>query len=360
MAVLLLGGLGLRADVNIPVVDKCMAALRRGELPTYTTQRVCHREFTKTFEMLCEKYGVDENRLFKEPDRTDFYLYAVKMSMIYPEEHDGWPLFSNLSYICSKVLEDRLKVREDLFSRYSLLFRALDGGRGGVAFDQVKRLWSEDRFLAVQAIRYLTVAYEDYFWVADCFAYREAYADALTVAEIVSSVDEVKGLHVKADVLAKAGRHAEAERCYMQLAKEKGQLYPIARYYRSHPEIVGLNGKSYGTLFENLYRNVNPRRAKQSAAVDTPPKEGLVVANSEPTLHQSRVFDSYIIVAVDGFEVGNLHDYAVVVAKDYQKETMVVTCWNGTEYVTKTVKASERRILGCDLFEYRAPKGRSA
>lgn len=364
LAVLLAGCLfcfgELFADVSIPLVDKCMAAFRNGEAPNYSAKRACHIEFNRMYEILSKKYGVEHNRLFKEPDRTDFYLYAVKMSIIYPEEHGGWPLFSELSYACSAVLENRLKIREDFFSRYSLLFRAFDGGRETVAFDQVERLWRKDRFLAVQAIKYLTLACEDYFWVADCFTEREAYADALIVAHIVSGVDEIKGLYVKADVLAKASRHAEAEMCYMRLAKEKDYLYPIARYYRSNPDVVGLNGKTYGSLFENLYKNVNPRKATHFTEMDTPPEKGLVIANSEATLHRSRIFDRYIIVAVNGFEIGSLNDYAVVVASNHKKTTMEVTCWDGRQYVTKKVQTSERRILDCDLVEYREPQRRSS
>ena len=142
--------------------DAALKKIRAGQELSEDEREKCNKAFAAYFDKLCVKNEVQTNLEFSEKDRTDFFINAVKMSIIAPDTHGGWPFRSDLRLIALGGLKKRLEENYDPFIAFCTIFPALDAGDQEYAGKAEKKLMETDRFLAVLVSKWLVK-----FWIND-------------------------------------------------------------------------------------------------------------------------------------------------------------------------------------------------
>lgn len=143
------------AGVDSSIYGEAIRKLRAGQEISEAEKEKCHKAFLKYYADLETKHGTGDNTKFPEDDRTDYFITAVKMALIYPQQHGGWPTRSDLRYKVLSGLQKKLEKNDDLFLVFCTIFPALDTQHQDYAGQSMSRMMKEDPFLAKIAEKWI-------------------------------------------------------------------------------------------------------------------------------------------------------------------------------------------------------------
>ena len=142
--------------------DAALKKIRAGQELSAEEREKCNKAFAACFEQLCVKNETETYLAFSEKDRTDYFINAVKMAIIAPELHGGWPTRSDLRLVVLSGLKKRLEAGYDPFVAFCTIFPALDAGDQDYAGKAERILMRMDFFLADLASKWLAS-----YWLDD-------------------------------------------------------------------------------------------------------------------------------------------------------------------------------------------------
>ena len=137
------------------IYDRALQRIRIENKISKEEKKQCMDTFKKYYESLTKKYGTRNNTKFAEPDRTEFYINAVKMAFVNPQYHGGWPFHSSLRHRVLGNLKKRIEEEEDPFIMFCALFPVIDYEDRKYALDLYRKMAKKDSFLAQKAVEWL-------------------------------------------------------------------------------------------------------------------------------------------------------------------------------------------------------------
>jgi len=146
---------GAPLPANPSLYDAALKKIRAGRELTAEEKAKCNTAHQQYFDDLCVKNETPLNTQFPEKDRTDYYIYSVKMSIIDFNTHGGWPFQSDLRLMVLSGLKKRIEENNDPFVVFCSIFPALDAGEQEYAAQSFNKLLKADVFLADLAGQWL-------------------------------------------------------------------------------------------------------------------------------------------------------------------------------------------------------------
>lgn len=136
-------------DADKPsVFDAAVAKLRAGKKPTDEEKAACNEAFSELYDHYAEKNGIRNNMRWAEEDQMDYYFNAMKMAMIDPRTHGGWPVRSDIRFAVRETLKEKSRTSDDAHLLFCAFFPVFYSPDIEYAIDCYKRLEKADEFLA--------------------------------------------------------------------------------------------------------------------------------------------------------------------------------------------------------------------
>ena len=167
--------------------DAALKTLRSGEALAANQQQHCHQLFAQYHQELTRKYSGREIQNWDNPDRTDLYVAAIKMAIIHPEAHAGWPIESVLRLHVLDELKKRTQPPEDDFTWFCAIFPALWEADTAFAVTAYERLREKDPFLADITLDW-SQHFRDPYWLSKHYRANEQTENAAHVDEAMARV----------------------------------------------------------------------------------------------------------------------------------------------------------------------------
>jgi hypothetical protein len=146
---------GDAAKDGLSICEDAIQKMRSGkELPAEEIKK-CSAAFAQYYEDLSKKYETENNTDFPDTVRVEFYINAVKMAMINPSEHGGWPTVSPLRMEALSGLKKRIEDKNEAFAILGAIIPSLDSGDQGYAAEAMNKLSKNDPFLSQQAGKWI-------------------------------------------------------------------------------------------------------------------------------------------------------------------------------------------------------------
>lgn len=136
--------------------DAAIQKLRTGATLTEEEKTKCSEAWEQFYQGLFKKHEVEDNTALPEAARVEFFITALKMAMIDPSGHAGWPFRSDLRRVVLSGLKKRVEETNDLFVVFCTIFPALDAGDQEYAAQSMNKLIKGDQFLAQLAGKWMT------------------------------------------------------------------------------------------------------------------------------------------------------------------------------------------------------------
>lgn len=141
------------------IQDAAMQKLRKGEALTAEEKARCNAAHEEYYQRLAAKYDHCSNTEFPEPDRTDFFVNCIRMSLIDFSTHGGWAFSSDLKDVVYDGLKKKIEESHDPFVMFCAIFPALDADDEKSAVDYFNKLRAADVFLAKKVIEWAEGGY---------------------------------------------------------------------------------------------------------------------------------------------------------------------------------------------------------
>ena len=298
--------------------------------------------------ILFEKHNVGDNAKLPEPDRTDYFLNAIKMSLLDPKRHGGWAFRSPLSQAVRLELLHRLERRYDPFLAFSALFPALKRGETDYAVGAHEALVSSDAFLADKVIEW-SAEYQSgaldwlgghYLKTGQTNKVQQVVADARRIGTELA-------LMSAGELLERMGEYTEAETVFRQVRTEKRRNNVLSTLYSRHPQEVDANGISFLQHRDAMQKRLFPSGMQTVVLSEctAPPRFGMTFSDERGTLQSIGMQGGDVIVAVDGYRIENELQYTFVRNLDPDNDRMILVVWDGTRYAEIDVWVEDRRFL---------------
>lgn len=130
-----------------PVIDAAIAKLRKGEALLAEEVKQCEDEKGVYYAKLLEKYPINDNTKFGPSDKFQYYTVMIRMAMIDPKNHGGWPLRSTLREMVWKDYRKLTVDSKDPFVHFCAIFPFLSHGKLELAIPSAKFVQQNDPFL---------------------------------------------------------------------------------------------------------------------------------------------------------------------------------------------------------------------
>lgn len=344
------------------LVDRLVHKKRKGEKITEVEREQCLEAFQKYHEKLTEKHGTRRNYKFREPDRAEYYVRAVKMAIIFPRKHGGWPFRSRVRFSALPKLKELYEEREDPFLLFASIFPLVTINQTEEAAQAYQTLRKSDPFLAKMVSQWYTRPGRNPAWLMAHHLKHEEQRKALEVADVAISVARASdsGLRDIAQVLEKMGEYERAETSYKKYGERRIDPWFIVGFYSRHQDETGEHGPTLRKGFSKLKERYFPdgMRRVRVKDFDSPPRSGVLFAKTTPTLEQKGFQDDSVIVAVDGYQVDNPRQYMFVRAMAPDKRRLTLIFWDGEQYRQLTGKVDQRRRFGTGQMKTYRPEGK--
>lgn len=318
--------------------DDALNDMRDGKALSTERREVLRRDFDSFYQLLTTKHRVRDSARFGEPDRTNFFVAAMKMAILDPREHGGWGFVSELRENAVKNLTESALAGSDPYARFAYIFPAAALDRpwqAAIAFDRLRR---EDRWLAGEAMRLASnFGFDPMQWIR---IYLEAgrTADALDVAEMAAASGTPKGLEMKALLLEKLNRLEDAAAAYRVLGEKTGLRAVSAGFFTRHPSA------SANASLAELERTIFPEGVKELPTGPLP-VAGVTLGNGVSEGWKNVLRPGEIIVGVDGKQVAT-SDQALFVAWKASGPVVMLTVHDGQSHKSKAiVPATLQRLM---------------
>lgn len=140
-------------------LDEAIMLMREGKEVPDLLEKQCLESFAAYSDNIFEKHAVDDNTLFPEPDRTEFYLNCVRSGLVIPRIHGGWVQRSSLRHVVYDNLISQVESsiankdeKLDPYRIYGYFQPAFDRRDTKRAIEAYELLLVHDSFLANTAI----------------------------------------------------------------------------------------------------------------------------------------------------------------------------------------------------------------
>lgn len=143
-------------------IDRVAEELLREVEVTDASLAECEEAFDQFYRYLSKKNGTRDNRAFAEPDRTTFYLYAIRLAALQHPNHNAWPLQAPLRRMVLGALRRRMDESPDDWTRLAFVTAALLEEDVASAVRSVRALPPVLARVATEWVQESTVGYAPY------------------------------------------------------------------------------------------------------------------------------------------------------------------------------------------------------
>lgn len=147
---------------------RCNAALhkiRQGQALSDSERRACREDLSNLYETLSRKHETKLNYNLPEPDRTLFYISAIKTAIVDMEHNGGWAFRSTLRLRVLPQLRAFIAETTDPFTAFCAIFPALDKQDTAYAVECFEILKERDTFLAQLVLEWSFLGPKDPMWL---------------------------------------------------------------------------------------------------------------------------------------------------------------------------------------------------
>ncbi len=143
-------------------LDRILGLAWQGKRVLEAQVEPCAETFAQYYEWLCEDNCTKNNERFREDDRADYYLHALKLAALEHPQHNAWPWLADLRKTVLATYRQRLTQAEDPWTRLASIMPALLAGDVDFA-EQCYRAIEADSFLANLALHWARNADHEYY-----------------------------------------------------------------------------------------------------------------------------------------------------------------------------------------------------
>jgi hypothetical protein len=198
--------------VHTARVDRALARLRQGETLSDAEHNACLIAFARYHTEVSSRQKYMYARRFTEPERTEYYLQAVKMSFIDWRRHGGWAFRSDVREAVCPGIEQRLADGPfDPYLAFCTLFRKVQRGETDAARRDFERIRASDPFLARYAIQWSYRYHKQTDWLIEPYLASGDSDKVRQLAHLVRQQETPEMLHIAADLYRRCGDNAESK-----------------------------------------------------------------------------------------------------------------------------------------------------
>lgn len=334
-------------------LGQAIDTLRSGQKMSAAEQARNQDSFERQERLLRQKHSVADNFQFPEPDRTDFYLNAIKMSLLDPELHGGWAFRSALSQAVRLELLHRLDRQYDPFLAFCAIFPALKRGETEYAVGAYEALASSDPFLAGKVIEWSAEYLGQLDWLAAHYLKAGQSGKVRQIATDARRLGTDKALVAAGSLFERMGDYAEAEVVLRQVKDEQRRIDAVTALYSRHPRDVDANGVSFQQHCDALRDSLFAKGLEKVvlSGLTAPPLSGVTFTKDNGNLRALGMRVGDVIVAVDGYRIERFLQYLFVRNLDIANDRMALIVWNGKNYSEVDAWVKDRR-LGAPTEDY--------
>ncbi len=336
-------------------IEDFLQNMREGQHLTQDDRERANRRFSSYFNELSAKHGVQSNYRFGEPDRTEFYVNAVKMAIIDPNKHGGWPVRSGISRMVYRNLQQQIKEEFDAYRLLSAALPALqETGNSGYAIKAFETLLEKDPFLAKHLVGLSAANLFNADWLIDHYLDSGRKDMARKVGEMAAGIDHWAGPKVYGELLEQLGNLDEAGAVFRRGFETYNSIGPLVDFYSRNAEYLSADGISNRQRLEDLGEKVFPEGMQKvmPPGFNDRPVNGVLIRTGSSLSRSYGLHAGSVVVAVDGIKVENLLQYNYMRYIDLQNKRIHLIFWHDGKYGEAAVWADERR-LGVNLQDYR-------
>ena len=140
-------------------LDSAVAQLMAGVAPNQQVKDDCHQQFLAYFHELCRKNNTSTIDGFPPEDAASHYVNALKMSVIDPDRHAGWPYRHDGRKAAFPILKKRLAESNEPVLMAAVIIPALDNGEVQYARDVYRALSARNEFWAHYLLKTIQLQY---------------------------------------------------------------------------------------------------------------------------------------------------------------------------------------------------------
>lgn len=129
------------------VIDAAISKLREGQELSAEEVEQCKVEHGVYAAKLSEKYPLVGNTKFSRPDQLQCYSVLIRMAIIDPKNHGGWPIRSTLREMVWKEYKKLTNDSKDSFVHFCAIFSYLSQNQLELAIQSAKFVQQHDPFL---------------------------------------------------------------------------------------------------------------------------------------------------------------------------------------------------------------------
>ena len=326
--------------------DRLVAQKLSGSDMSRDDHNKCKTAFKKYYDSLMNKYKVSSNVDFGEPDRTEFYIMAVKMAVLDWKEHGGWPFRSALRLEVYAELEKMAKINKDPFVKFCLIFPALDTEHEDSAVKAFEDLLISAPNLAELATLW-SAKTNNASWLIDYHINNGDSKKAEQAAERVVKTALQTGFEAKGELMEHLGRFSEAEACYKEIEKRFNYVGALVSFYNKYLRDRHLSDKSFFVKGNSLLiQRLFPKGLTKVTLkyFTEKPSKGVVFTGVNQAVNKYGVSLDTVLVSLDGYLIESLDQYYYIREQDRYNSKMDLIMWNNLEYSNIKVKVYGRRF----------------
>jgi hypothetical protein len=276
-------------------LDAALAFKRKGQEIPLDVREKCFESFKKYSDGLFEKYKVELNTQYPEPDRTEYYVNCARIGLVRPTTHGGWIKRSSLRI---ETMSNLIKQTQDAVAKndetydplriFAYFLPATQTGKADIAIQAYELLLKRDPFLAKQALLCSTNHWHGAIWIETYYKSRKIKAQA-----------------------------QEARKLYMEA------LFP--------------NGK---------------KEVKLDQLKSAPTAGVIILDKTDDTV--PAILTGDVIVAINGWHVLDIQQYGHFWGLDSKNPKIKLIIWRHKQFVEVEVNAPSR-MLGANMTTYDPP-----
>lgn len=208
--------------VHTSRVDRALARLRQGGTLPDAERNACLIAFARYHTEVHSRQKYMYARRFPEPERTEYYLQAVKMGFIDWRRHGGWAFRSDIREAVCPGIESRLETGPfDPYLAFCSLFRKIQHGETDAARRDFERIMAADPFLARHAIQWSFRNDKQADWLIEPYLAGGDRDKVRRLAILIRQAETPEMLKIAANLHRKCGDRAEADALLAQAEKQE-------------------------------------------------------------------------------------------------------------------------------------------
>ena len=299
-----------------------------------------------------------ENYDFPEPARSEFYINAMKMAIIYPEQHAGWPFRSRLSRCVFDGLKMKMEKTDDPFLSFCAVFPALYEHKKNYAIKCFDKLIDTQPLLAIAIMNWSDQSYKDAYWIVNYYIENGMADKAEQSVNIAVVHEDAYWLRTKSRFLERMGKYTQAETCLKKLAENYGRINELVSFYMRYQSETDYNDVCFKKEYSEFKDRYFPDGIKQ-VGIDyfsDPPESGIILRSESDLSRKYGIRRGAIIVAINGYLAENLEQYSIIRIEYSLSRGMDMVVWDNNRYFDVTNALVPFDLFGVDIISYKREK----